>query len=90
VVLGNLSELIKKYDSKKIGILAYSKKQESINPNHQIVLSESGSTEEAAQRLFSALRELDKKDFEIILAELVPETGLGKAINDRLHRAAAL
>ncbi len=90
VVLGNLSELIKKYDSKKIGILAYSKKQENINPNHQIVLSESGSTEEAAQRLFSALRELDKKDFEIILAELVPETGLGKAINDRLHRAAAL
>lgn len=89
VVLGNLPELIKKYDSKKFGILSFSKKQETINPEHQIVLSESGSTEEAAQHLFSALRELDKKDFEIILAELVPESGLGKAINDRLHRAAA-
>jgi L-threonylcarbamoyladenylate synthase len=90
VVLGNLSELIKKYDSKKIGILAFSKKDETVNPDHQIVLSKSGSTEEAAQRLFSALRELDKRDVEIILAEWVPETGLGKAINDRLHRAAAL
>ncbi len=89
VVIGNLPELIKKYDSKKIGLLSFSKKTEAINPDHQVVLSESGSTEEAAQRLFSALRELDKKDIEIILAELVPETGLGKAINDRLHRAAA-
>lgn len=89
VVIGNLPELVKKYASKKIAIIAFSKKIETINPDHQIVLSQSGSTEEAAQRLFSALRELDKKDFEIILTELVPESGLGKAINDRLHRAAA-
>ena len=89
VVIGNLPELVKKYASKKIAVIAFSKKIETINPDHQIVLSQSGSTEEAAQRLFSALRELDKKDFEIILTELVPESGLGKAINDRLHRAAA-
>ncbi len=89
VMVGNLQELIKQYPSQKIGILSFSQKIQTIKPDHQIVLSESGNTEEAAQRLFSALRELDKKDVEIILAEWVPETGLGKAINDRLHRAAA-
>jgi L-threonylcarbamoyladenylate synthase len=89
VVIGNLQELIKKYTSKKIGILSFSKKIETVNPDHQIILSESGNVEEAAQRLFSALRELDKKDIEVILTECVPETGLGKAINDRLQRAAA-
>jgi L-threonylcarbamoyladenylate synthase len=89
VVIGNLPELIKKYASKKFGILSFSRKIEDLHPDQQIVLSESGNTEEAAQHLFSALRELDKKDFEIILTELVPETGLGKAINDRLNRAAA-
>jgi L-threonylcarbamoyladenylate synthase len=89
VVVGDLPVLIKKYGSQKIGILAFSTKVEDIMPDHQIVLSESGTTQEAAQHLFSALRELDKKDFEIILAELVPDNGLGKAINDRLNRAAA-
>ncbi|MDZ7646211.1 MAG: Sua5 family C-terminal domain-containing protein [Cytophagales bacterium] len=45
--------------------------------------------EEAAQHLFAALRELDKKDIDVILAELLPTGGLGKAINDRLQRASA-
>jgi L-threonylcarbamoyladenylate synthase len=89
LVVGNLPELIKKYESQKIGILAFSTKVEGISSSNQIVLSESGSTEEAAQHLFSALRELDKKEFEIILAEWAPDAGLGKAINDRLNRAAA-
>jgi hypothetical protein len=31
---------------------------------------------------------MDEKGIEIILAELVPDVGIGKAINDRLKRAA--
>jgi L-threonylcarbamoyladenylate synthase len=34
------------------------------------------------------MRDLDNADIEIILAEVFPNRGLGKAINDRLQRAA--
>lgn len=53
------------------------------------VLSPTGDLAEAARNLFSALRRLDASDVERIEAEAVPETGLGRAIMDRLRRAAA-
>ncbi|HLZ15465.1 MAG TPA: Sua5 family C-terminal domain-containing protein, partial [Cyclobacteriaceae bacterium] len=56
---------------------------------HQLILSPSGDVNEAAQKLFSSLRELDKSDAAIILSEEVPDVGLGRAINDRLRRASA-
>lgn len=56
---------------------------------HCEVLSEKGDIDEAARHLFAAMRRLDALGLEAIYAELVPETGLGSAINDRLIRAAA-
>jgi L-threonylcarbamoyladenylate synthase len=53
------------------------------------VLSAAGDLREAASRLFGALRRLDAGGYAQIVAELVPEQGLGVAINDRLRRAAA-
>jgi L-threonylcarbamoyladenylate synthase len=53
------------------------------------ILSPTGDLTEAAAILFAALRRLDAAGLRIILAELAPETGLGRAINDRLRRAAA-
>ena len=41
-----------------------------------------------SQQLFEMLRELDKLDADIILVESVDEAGLGKAVMDRLKRAA--
>jgi L-threonylcarbamoyladenylate synthase len=52
-------------------------------------LSQSGNLEEAAAKLFAALRELDQAGATAIAAMAIPETGLGEAINDRLRRAAA-
>jgi L-threonylcarbamoyladenylate synthase len=54
-------------------------------------LSETGDLVEAAARLFQTLREADRlagPGGHIAFAP-VPETGLGRAINDRLRRAAA-
>lgn len=51
-------------------------------------LSATGDLKEAAANLFAALRELDASGAELILAERAPEHGLGRAINDRLRRAA--
>jgi L-threonylcarbamoyladenylate synthase len=52
-------------------------------------LSERGDLREAAANLFRMLRELDAENLDLIVAERVPEAGVGAAINDRLERAAA-
>lgn len=51
-------------------------------------LSPRGDLLEAAAALFAAMHRLDALGLDVILARLVPETGLGLAINDRLRRAA--
>ena len=55
----------------------------------QINLSPSGDLQEAAARLFAALRSLDASGSTTIAVMPIPEEGLGHAINDRLRRAAA-
>ena len=51
-------------------------------------LSPSGDLIEAAANLFGHLHRLDAKGAPIAVSP-IPETGLGRAINDRLRRAAA-
>ena len=51
-------------------------------------LSDSGDLTEAAANLFRLLRELDETPARSIAVMPVPEEGLGRAINDRLRRAA--
>lgn len=53
------------------------------------VLSRSGDLRGAAARLFAALHRLEKSGARVIYAERVPPRGLGRAIMDRLERAAA-
>jgi L-threonylcarbamoyladenylate synthase len=43
----------------------------------------------AASKLYSALHELDHLELDVIIAEKVPNIGLGKSINDRLKRASS-
>jgi L-threonylcarbamoyladenylate synthase len=52
-------------------------------------LSETGDLTEAAGNLFGHLHRLDAMGAERIAVSPIPETGLGRAINDRLRRAAA-
>ena len=52
------------------------------------VLSARSDLCEAATNLFRHLRELDDANLTLIVAEEVPDEGLGRAINDRLRRAA--
>ncbi len=51
-------------------------------------LSERSDLREAAANFFGMLRELDAQDLDLIVAERVPEEGIGAAINDRLERAS--
>ncbi len=88
IVLGTRDQLLEQTHS-NVGAIVFQNVLANIPVTNQITLSPSGNLEEAAQHLFAALRELDKTDVNLILAELVPESGLGRAINDRLRRAAA-
>ena len=54
-----------------------------------ITLSVSGSLTEAASRLYAALHEAARAPQPRIAVAPVPEEGIGRAINDRLRRAAA-
>lgn len=87
--LGPLHELLPEYTGKRIGVISFQHALPGLPAEHQIVLSPTGDLEEAARRLFAGMRHLDTLQLDIILAEPVPEEGLGRAINDRLRRAAA-
>lgn len=54
-----------------------------------ISLSETGDMAEAAARLYAILHEMDAKGAELIAVAPIPDIGVGRAINDRLRRAAA-
>lgn len=58
----------------------------STSGNHP--LSSSGDLREAASQLFKILHTVDHGNYEVILAEILPEEGLGAAINDRLRRSS--
>lgn len=71
-----------------VGALVWRQPLPGIPLSKQRVLSVAGDDTEAAANLFAYLRELDALDLTEIWAEWAPETGLGRAINDRLRRAA--
>ncbi|MFY0605980.1 MAG: threonylcarbamoyl-AMP synthase [Cyclobacteriaceae bacterium] len=89
LVRGNVEELIEKNINKNFGVISFSKRYAGLGIDRQIILSERGDMDEAANRLFGALRQMDNLGLDIIFAEIFPELGLGAAINDRLKRAAS-
>lgn len=86
VYVGTIDPLLRRFAGERIGVISFQKEY----PAHRCeVLSEQGDLAEAARNLFAVLRELDSSDCKVILAEVFPEEGLGRAINDRLRRASA-
>ncbi len=72
------------------GVLAFRAAPKDASPFAAIeILSPTGDLREAAATLFAKLRRLDEAGLDLIIAEPVPETGLGVAIMDRLRKAAA-
>jgi len=54
-----------------------------------VTLSAAGDLDEAAANLFAALHQADRQDRPRIAVAPISDEGVGKAINDRLRRAAA-
>lgn len=73
---------------KRAGYLAFKTLNTAFPFEMVEILSATGDMKEAAANFFGALYRLDSAGLDIIYAEAVPETGLGKAIMERLEKAA--
>ncbi|MDV3103114.1 L-threonylcarbamoyladenylate synthase [Thermococcus waiotapuensis] len=79
-----IDELVEEYRKKgfRVGVMA----TEEHDADEFFYLGD--SVEEVARNLFKALRELDRRGVNIIIAEGVDERGLGMAVMNRLRKAA--
>jgi L-threonylcarbamoyladenylate synthase len=82
--------LLSAIQHKKVAILWFKEVKiwsEKVDVN--LILSPEGNLEVAAQHLFSYLHQLEKSGVDLIIAERLPDIGLGRTLNDRLDRAAS-
>lgn len=73
----------------RVGLLSFRPVPAAAAYTHQEALSAEGDLLEAATNLFAALHRFDRLGLDRLVVEAVPEQGLGRAIMDRLRRAAA-
>jgi len=85
----NVADTIQSFSTKKIAVLYFKQPAMECAAAYKQVLSINGNFQEAAANLYKALYELDKQKPDIIIAERLPDIGLGQSINDRLKRATS-
>ena len=73
----------------RVGLLAFEGAPRGHGYAAVEVLAPDGRLTTAAANLFAALRRLDALGLDLLVAEPVPEAGIGRAILDRLRRGAA-
>lgn len=91
LVVGDIDRLIEANAGKRISVICYTRAVPVGGPviwSH--TLSPSGELHEAARNLFRILREVDAENPDLVIAEKVPEEGIGRAVNDRLERARSI
>ena len=76
-------------NAEKCAILCYHEEMENLRFERLIDIGEEKDLSTQAKRLFSALRDADKLDCDIIYAHLPTTDGMGLALYNRLIRAAA-
>jgi len=81
-------ETINECADKRVGAIFFRNKMSGQKFQYEKILSANGDLREAAANLFSYLHEFEKESIDIILIEPVEETGLGRAIMDRLRKAS--
>jgi L-threonylcarbamoyladenylate synthase len=82
-----VSDLVTQFEGKKIGLLLFKDKFQNEGIITQEILSTNGDLTEATKNMYAALHRLDNANIDVIIAEKLPNHGLGKTINDRLQRA---
>jgi L-threonylcarbamoyladenylate synthase len=72
-------------DKKKVGIITFRK---GVRYKDCVISFAGSRAETIAKRIFTILREMDRKGVDLIISESISENGLGFAIADRLRRAS--
>ena len=71
----------------KVGLIQFKEDTSNYPYAQKRTLSSQGETPEIAANLFSAIREFDKQELDLIVIDTCHEEGLGRAIMDRVRRA---
>lgn len=79
--------LLPTLEGKRIGILWFQQAIDHPFIAYAEVLSAQGDLSESAAHLYAALHRLDHQQLDAIIVEQLPNTGLGRSMNDRLQRA---
>jgi L-threonylcarbamoyladenylate synthase len=87
ILTNSITAALKTQETKRVGLLLFHELDDNVQADFKIVLSTSQNLEEAAAALYDALHQLDQENLDIIIAERLPDYGLGRSINDRLERA---
>ncbi len=90
IYVGQTSKVIAELAGKKIAYIGFNMLNFELPVEDQYLLSIGFDLKEAASNLFAVMRQLDQsKKYDAIVADLFPDQGIGKAINDRLRRASS-
>ncbi|NBI06054.1 L-threonylcarbamoyladenylate synthase [Senegalia massiliensis] len=97
IIRGDLEKIIKRInildryygeEGLKVGILATEETKGRYENKNLFVLGSRRDPSTIASNLFLMLREFDKLDVDIIIAEAIEEKGIGSAIMNRMEKAA--
>lgn len=84
----SVQKLLVDFKLHEIGWLGFDSFDPNIPSSNQRLLSERGDLNEAARNLFDNLHQLEKLPIKVIGTDYLPDSGIGKAINERLKRAS--
>ena len=86
-VIDEINKLVHQNELKglKTGVMCLSKNKDKYNGE---VISLGDSLEQVGSKLFDALREMDKRNIDIVYSEEFPNIGVGQAIMNRLLKSA--
>ena len=87
-IVDSITEYLKKNSTQTCSILFY-EKQHDYPSKYSYFLSDDYNLSEIANQLFSIMRLADEDSTECIIIEPIKLYGIGKAIDDRLKRAAS-
>jgi len=86
-LVDDVEKFVKQHANKKIAVIRFCRDKHIPGIEHIEILSEKEDLKEAASKLYAVLHKLDGLNLDMIVAEVFPDVGLGKTINDRLERA---
>lgn len=88
ILTDDIESIIENRIEQKIGLITLNRTITHPAVNTCIPLSLQANLAEAAANLYATMHQLDRLGLDLIIAEYMPDTGLGRSMNDRMKRAS--